>query len=172
MMTRFLLICTLLITPSLLWAKGVYQEPSDFVAEQFDQNPPKASVIWLKKDIKKELAEILQHNYSGLRIRYWKDAEQSVWVLNEIGKEKPISIGFVVKEGKITLSRVLIFRESRGWEIRHPFFTNQFTGASLVNDNELDRHIDSISGATLSVRAYKKLSRIALLLDAKIRKAP
>ena len=60
--------------------------------------------------------------------------------------------------------KVLIFRESRGWEVRYPFFTDQFKGATLVTDNNLDRKIDGITGATLSVNALTKLGRIALLL--------
>ena len=51
--------------------------------------------------------------------------------------------------------------------MRHTFFTEQFDDASLNNNQsmELDRNIDNISGATLSVRAIKKLARLALLLD-------
>ena len=60
--------------------------------------------------------------------------------------------------------KVLIFRESRGWEVKYPFFTDQFKGATLVSDNNLDRKIDGITGATLSVNALTKLGRIALLL--------
>ena len=71
----------------------------------------------------------------------------------------------MINNGRIERVRVLIFRESRGWEIRHAFFTDQFDNASLYKDTQLDRHIDNISGATLSVRAVTKLARVALLLD-------
>jgi hypothetical protein len=37
--------------------------------------------------------------------------------------------------------------------------------------HELDRNIDGISGATLSVRALTRLARVALLLDAEVREA-
>ena len=60
---------------------------------------------------------------------------------------------------------MLVFRESRGWEVRHDFFTDQFKQAQLSDDYHLKQSIDNISGATLSVRAVKKLARIALLLD-------
>jgi Na+-translocating ferredoxin:NAD+ oxidoreductase RnfG subunit len=63
---------------------------------------------------------------------------------------------------------VLVFRESRGWEVRHDFFTDQFKLAKLKDENQLDKHIDNISGATLSVRAVRKLAQIALLLDKSI----
>ena len=60
--------------------------------------------------------------------------------------------------------RVLAFRESRGWEVRYPFFTDQFKGVGLTDGHALDKAIDGISGATLSVRALEKLARLALYL--------
>jgi hypothetical protein len=77
----------------------------------------------------------------------------------------------VVDSGSIARIAVLIYRESHGWEVRYPFFTNQFKGATLAATHELDRRIDGISGATLSVRALTRLARVALLLDAKVRQS-
>jgi hypothetical protein len=92
-------------------------------------------------------------------------------VLEEIGKTEPITTGIVVDQGAIARISVLIYRESRGWEVKYPFFTDQFKGATLTAMHELDRKIDGISGATLSVRALTRLARLALLLDAKVRSA-
>jgi len=103
-------------------------------------------------------------------VRYWQAAERSAWILDEIGKDQPITVGVVVNAGRMENIKVLVFRESRGWEIRHPFFTDQFKQASLEADHQLDRQIDGISGATMSVRAMKKLATLALYLDAEIRK--
>ena len=64
--------------------------------------------------------------------------------------------------------KVLVFRESRGWEVRHPFFTDQFRDAGLTGELALDRNIDGISGATLSVRALSRLARLALYLHTVI----
>jgi len=97
-----------------------------------------------------------------LRVRYWYKGERSAWILEEIGKEEPITAGIVIDKGKIERVEVLIFRESRGWEVRHDFFTEQFEGAKLRKDGELNRAIDNITGATLSVRALTKLARLAL----------
>ena len=50
-------------------------------------------------------------------------------------------------------------------EVRYDSFARQFTDTKLLTDTlELDRNIDNISGATLSVRAVTKLARLALLL--------
>ncbi|MFA7386537.1 MAG: FMN-binding protein [Thiohalobacteraceae bacterium] len=65
---------------------------------------------------------------------------------------------------KIQLVRVLAFRESRGWEVRHSFFTDQFKRVGLTSEGTLDGRIDGISGATLSVRVLTKLARLALVL--------
>ena len=160
-------IIFMLTTPVIL-AGGVYQEPADFINEVFEENPPKAEILWLNKELKQQIVEILDHKYKGLRVRYWQKEKRSAWVLEEIGKEKQITTGIVVNTGKIEQVKVLVFRESRGWEVRHDFFTDQFRQASLKEDNRLDKNIDNISGATLSVRAIKKLARIALLLDQQI----
>ncbi len=162
-----LLLCTLFTLPA--FAGGVYQQPADFIKQVFDDNPPKPSVLWLKKDLKKQLSNILDHKYKGMRIRYWQQDRKTAWVLEEAGKDKLITTGIVINEGKIEQVKVLIFRESRGWEVRHDFFTDQFKQAKLTDSYQLNRHIDNISGATLSVRAVRKLAQIALLLDQNIR---
>lgn len=162
-----LLLLSLISTTAVL-AGGVYQQPDEFISEVFDNSPPKAEVLWLNTDLKQQIADILNHKYQALRIRYWKQQHKSAWVLEEIGKEKPITAGIVVNNGNIERLKILIFRESRGWEIRHDFFTNQFKQASLDENHMLDKTIDNISGATLSVRAVKKLAQIALLLDREI----
>lgn len=151
-----------------VYAGGVYQEPTDFINQVFDDNPPKAEVLWLNKDLKEQIVEILDHKYKGLRVRYWQQEKRSAWVLEEIGKEKLITAGIVINDSQIELVKVLVFRESRGWEVRHDFFTKQFKQASLKDDNRLDKNIDNISGATLSVRAIKKLAAVALLLDQQV----
>jgi uncharacterized protein with FMN-binding domain len=101
-------------------------------------------------------------------VRYWGDAGRSAWILEEVGKEQPITVGLVVSDGRIERVKVLVFRESRGWEVRHPFFTDQFRDTGLTGERDLDRDIDGISGATLSVRALKKLARLALYLHTVI----
>ena len=164
-MTKFTLIMCFLLLANAVIAGGVYQEPDAFIAEAFADNPPKPGVIWPDKALKARMKDILGHDYRGLRIRYWKDGDRTAWILDEIGKDKPITTGFVINQGRIEKVRVLIFRESRGWEVRHDFFTDQFDNAGLQAGSELDRSIDNISGATLSVRAVTKLARIALLLD-------
>ena len=163
LMSNLILGFSLLVTINA-YAKGVYQQPDTFIEQHFNGETPSARVLWLSDDLRHQLEQVLQHDYNGRRIRYWQQGERSAWILEEVGKKKPITTGIVINSNKIEHIRVLVFRETRGWEVRYDFFTNQFIDARIDNNNTLDRHIDGISGATLSVRAVTKLARIALLL--------
>ena len=74
----------------------------------------------------------------------------------------------VVTHGRIEQVRVLAFRESRGGEVRYPFFTRQFVNVGLKDDDRLDARIDGITGATLSVSAVTKVSRLALVFHNEV----
>jgi len=142
----------------------VYQDPGTFVAEVFGSIPaPK--VLWLTRDLQSQAAAILGHPPAQLRQRYWSEGAKSVWILEETGKEELITAGFVVVNGRIDHVRVLVYRESRGQEIRQTSFLKQFKDARLAQGNRLDRDIDGIVGATLSVGAMERMTRLALFFD-------
>ncbi len=162
---RIALLAVILFIVPLAHARGVYMSPEDFITGAFGKSQPRPRVMWLTKDIRPGIRAILGHDPKVMRLRYWADDGRSAWILEEIGKEEPITVGIVVEKGHIEQMQVLVYRESRGSEVRHPFFTSQFSGATLGDDMMLDRTIDGISGATLSVRALKKLARLALYLD-------
>jgi len=151
-------------------ARGVYLPPAEFIHSTFGQEI-KPRMIWLSKELQHGIKQILGHPYPALRLRYWHNGARSAWILEEIGKEKPITFGIVVNQGRIEQFHVLEFRESRGSEIRYPFFTEQFVSLRL-DGLQLNGDIDGISGATLSVRAGKKMARLALYLHQQITGAP
>ena len=146
-------------------ARGeVYQEPKAFLAEIFG-SAPAPKVLWLTKDLQTQAAAILGHPPAQLRQRYWSEGSKSVWILEETGKEELITAGFVVVDGHIDHARVLVYRESRGQEVRQSSFLRQFRNAKLTPENRLDRDIDGIVGATLSVGAMERMARLALFFD-------
>jgi hypothetical protein len=144
--------------------ENTYFTSEDFLTSVFS-GPIKPSTLWLPADAQKKIASIIGHPPVQLRQRYWTDGHKTVWILEEIGKEEPITAGFVLSEGRIQQVNVLIYRESRGMEIRSPGFLKQYGSAGLGPDNRLDRTIDAISGATLSVAAMERMAREALFLD-------
>lgn len=151
-------------------AKGVYQTEEDFLLEVFSGKVPEQKRLILKSKLRKPIEKILKHPYSGMRVKYWQNDSKTVWILEEVGKEYPITFGMVVNNGKIAKAKVLIFREIRGWEVKYPAFTRQFIGATF-DGKKLDKNIDGVSGATLSVWAMTKIAKIALVLDAYVNKS-
>ena len=166
MKALLLLVCVWL--PMVVGAEEVYQTPEDFLQQAFFGTPPKAKTLWLTKDIKPQIKKIMEHDYPVLRTKYWRQGERTAWILEEIGKVKPITVGFVVDQDQIEFVSVLIYRETHGWEVRYPFFTDQFKQVTLVGDNKLSRPIDNISGATMSVDALRNLTKLALFLHVQV----
>lgn len=161
-----------LLSLALLWTLAgpafadVYQTPQAFINEVFAGAPPQPARIWIRDELARSARTILGHDLGVLRLVYWGEGTRTAWILEETGKEQPITAGIVVNDGLIETVRVLVFRETRGWEVRYPFFTDQFRGAALADQDHLDRDIDGISGATLSVGALTRMARLALVLHA------
>lgn len=190
----FMLFALTLTTSNVTHSKGVYQTGPDFIAEHLQHStlspelspelPPKLSSstppttpqppslapeqksLWLTPELKETASEILGRRVRGIRVRYWTNGENTAWIMEEIGKELPITIGIIVngskEESYIEQVKILAFRESRGWEVRYPAFTTQYQNVKITPELKLDQHIDGITGATLSVRAVTKVARLAL----------
>lgn len=164
---RALLVTLLLSLSSVQAAEGdpdVYLSVEDFVASQFSPVPD-SRMLWLGQDARDEALAVSSED-PGFRRRYWRDGARTAWVLDVIGRDHPITVGISVEAGKVEALRVLVYRESRGWEVRHDFFTRQFDGIAL-DDGRLDARIDGITGATLSVDAMQRATRLALWLHAR-----
>jgi hypothetical protein len=159
---------SILITalPAMVMAASVYETQADFLSRAFGRSPPEPALLWLSGERKSAVGQLLGHDYSALRLRYWCRDSRSAWVLDEIGKDLPITVGVVVEESYIKSLRVLTYRENRGGEVVVPAFTDQFDGAQLQEDDTLSTTIDGISGATLSVQALTRLAAVALYLHA------
>ena len=132
-----------------LWT--TYQTPEAFIAEAFRGKPPPPKVAT---------------GPTG-PVHYWRANGISAWVIEDLGKQgyQLTTAGFIVKGGAIQSAKVLVYRESRGEQVAEPSFLQKFLGARLAG-GQLDRNIDNISGATLSVQMMQRMARTVLALDA------
>lgn len=136
----------------------------DYLAESFAGQPaPVARSLWLTPPVRARLEAILGHPVRAPRLPYWQSGGRTTWILNEIGKEQPITIGVVIERSRVQRVDILEYRESRGDEVRYPAFLRQFSQAALRASDRLDQDIQGISGATLSVWAVTRATRAALV---------
>ncbi len=142
----------------------------EFLSSVFGAEPPAAERVWITGELRTQVAAILGHEVSFMRAPYWRRDNTTVWVLDEIGKYKPITTAIVLQhkadgETSVQQVKVLAFRESRGWEVKYSFFTDQFVGVQRNPGGGLSHKVDGITGATMSVSALKKQAETALLLN-------
>jgi len=145
----------------------IYQDPAAFLEESLPGCQKQA--LWLKGDTKSQIEQLVGHPFPGVRVRYCEKDGATAWILDEIGKTEPITSGIIVHQGYVERVKVLVFRESRGSEVHRSAFTRQYENAALESDSTLDRYIDGITGATMSVSALNRQVKLALLLDQMVR---
>lgn len=86
-------------------------------------------------------------------------------IVDEVGRDQAIT--FIVGVGpelKVNKVALMVFRETRGWEVEDPRFTNQFKGKTAHDTLQVGSDIIGISGATLSSRAFCRGTRRVLLV--------
>jgi len=161
--SRAVATALLLLIVRVARADTVYLAPDDFLHQIFSELPA-PSLLWLDNSAQSKLAVALGHRYAQARLRYWRVDNRTVWILDEVGKDYPITAGFVVIDNRIERAQVLVYRETRGEEIHLPAFLRQFVGAHLDGER-LSNKIDGITGATMSVDAMQRMARAALILN-------
>lgn len=88
-------------------------------------------------------------------------------IQNTIGKHKPMTymVG-VDNRGSVLDVELLVFRESRGSEVRKKRFNAQYEGKTVLDPVRINRDIINISGATMSVRSMSAgTKRVLVLVD-------
>jgi Na+-translocating ferredoxin:NAD+ oxidoreductase RnfG subunit len=88
-------------------------------------------------------------------------------VQNTIGKHKPMTymVG-VDANGEVTNIEVLVYRESKGSEVRTKRFNAQYEGKTLGDPIRINKDIINISGATMSVRSLSAgVKRTLVMVD-------
>ena len=74
--------------------------------------------------------------------------------VEEIGKYRPITFMVGIDPRfRVVAAALLVYRESRGGEVRRSRFLRQYQGKSSRDPIRINRDIVNITGATLSVRA-------------------
>jgi len=127
----------IILSPLPVSAASVFESHEEFLGRAYNGLPPEPGIVWLSGERRIAVRRLLGHDYSTLRLRYWCQAGRSAWILDEIGKELPITVGVIVDKDFIRSLRVLTYRENRGGEVAVPAFTDQFDGVALAGNGAL-----------------------------------
>lgn len=160
--------CTPILCALFLWCGTGFLSSAisndDYLSQVFSGKAPKAKALWITGDLKQKIVQAIGDSELKIREKYWQDGDDLIFILERIGKVKPITAAWHIRKDKIIQTKVLVYRESRGGEVARSFFTQLFEGIGLKGQSELSSHIDGISGATLSVNSMKKMARQALIM--------
>jgi H+/Na+-translocating ferredoxin:NAD+ oxidoreductase subunit G len=82
-----------------------------------------------------------------------------------IGKHRPITymVG-ITPDGRVFGVEILIYRESKGSEVRRKRFNSQYEGKTALDPIRINKDIINITGATMSVRSVSAGVKRALVL--------
>jgi Na+-translocating ferredoxin:NAD+ oxidoreductase RnfG subunit len=82
-----------------------------------------------------------------------------------IGKHRPITymVG-ITPDGRVSEVEILVYRESKGSEVRKKRFNSQYEGKSVLDPIRINKDIINITGATMSVRSVSAGVKRALVL--------
>ncbi|MBH0179160.1 MAG: FMN-binding protein [Nitrospira sp.] len=154
------------------------------IAEAFMSEEEGVKIMLPKSErIRKDVIKLSPEKKAQIEERIgWKFPEQSfevyigetgtevdgyALVQNTIGKHKPMTymVG-VDSKGHVSDIELLIFRESRGSEIRQKRFNAQYEGKTVLDPVRINKDIINISGATMSVRSMSAgIKRVLVLVD-------
>jgi Na+-translocating ferredoxin:NAD+ oxidoreductase RnfG subunit len=114
---------------------------------------------WLTDEQREAIGKICHQKIDEKRITFYVgkkngQAMGAMMIDHVIGKSFPITFMVVLNpDGTVRAVEIMIYREPRGWEVRYKSFLRQFSGRNAASDF---REINSITGATLSVRAVTR----------------
>lgn len=159
------------LTPQEMGQEDVYLTPEEAAKLMFpDSDHIRKEAITLSPEQKKLIEKRIGWNFPETTFEFFigeTKGEIDGWafIQNTIGKHKPMTyIVGVDPDGEVSNVEILVYRESRGSEVRKKRFNYQYQGKTSSHPIRINRDIINISGATMSVRSMSAGVKRALVL--------
>lgn len=161
------------LTPQEMGQEDIYLTPEEAAKLMFsDSETIRPELIALSPDQKRLIEERIGWQFPETTFDCFigeTNGKIDGWafIQNTIGKHKPMTymVG-VDPSGEVSNVEVLVYRESRGSEVRTKRFNYQYQGKNLNDPIRINRDIINISGATMSVRSMSAgVKRVLVLTD-------
>lgn len=142
---------------------GLREETESLIYDHYGDS---VSVIFKKVTLPKTIKTFAEKNaqlrFMRNQIYIWeisqKDSLIGIAYLDNVkGKSQPITFAvFYDANGNVTQSHIIKYREPIGGEVSNRHWLKQFHGKTTDSDYCVGKHIDGISGATMSVNAVTR----------------
>ncbi|MCF8243338.1 MAG: FMN-binding protein [Melioribacteraceae bacterium] len=122
----------------------------------------------IKSQIENKCGQRFFKNFVYLYKIKGSEGEKAFALLDNVyGKSMPITFMVIFNtDGKILTSEIIKYREPYGGGVASSEWNSQFIDKDAGSSFEVGKNIDSISGATISVRSVTKgINKLALLID-------
>jgi len=159
------------LTPQEMVQEDVYLTPDEAAKLMFPESDHiRSEVIPLSPDQKNIIEERIGWHFPETTFDCFIGETKGkidgwAFIQHTIGKHKPMTymVG-VDPHGEVLNVEVLVYRESRGSEVRTKRFNYQYQGKTPYHPIRINRDIINISGATMSVRSMSAGVKRALVL--------
>ncbi len=161
------------LTLQELGHEEVYMTPEEAARSMFPKSDQiKSEVITLSTDQKFRIEERIGWHFPETNFDCFVGETKGhvdgwAFIQHTIGKHKPMTymVG-VDQQGEVFSVEVLVYRESRGSEVRKKRFNYQYEGKTAYDPIRINRDIINISGATMSVRSMSAgVKRVLVLAE-------
>ena len=161
------------LTPQEMAHEEIYLTPEEAAKLMFpDSQTIRKEILTLTPEQKDLIQRRIGWNFPETSFECYigeTDGKIDGWALvqNTIGKHKPMTYMVGVNpDGEVINVEVLIYRESRGSEVRKKRFNYQYEGKTVYDPIRINRDIINISGATMSVRSMSAgVKRTLVIVD-------
>ncbi len=158
------------LTPEELGQEEVYLSPEEAAKLMFPKSERiRKEVLTLQAEQKTVIQKLIGWDFPETSFECFigeTNGKIDGWALiqNTIGKHKPMTYMVGVNpQGEATSVEVLVYRESRGSEVRTKRFNYQYQGKDVHDPIRINRDIINITGATMSVRSMSAGVKRALV---------
>ena len=154
-------------------AADIQSDVEDIIKSEFCSNCELSLHKYpLPDDLKKQTENQVHQKFFSEYIYLWEICEQDslkgfAVLDNTYGKSQPITFLVIFSPtGKIIRVDVIRYREPYGGAVGSRNWLNQFTGKSGSDGFKVDKDIDSITGATISVNSVTRgVYKLTLMME-------
>lgn len=165
------IILYILFIPSLISANGIQIKTESIIKSEFGENVEIAfSKFQIPAKVKNEIEFVSKQRFFSENIFVWSITENdSVIALglmdNVYGKAQPITfLTIFTLDGKVHSNHIIKYREEHGGQVANRDWNKQFVG--IDKNSDVNKKVDGISGATISVNSIKKgVNKLIMLFD-------